>query len=337
MTREWRRLIRIEAGALLLGRPGFLRRVYDHFFTREEHKMVTIVTWGRAGPLWQQALDPKAAVWRKIGRVGAVFTRSADKPRIPVCARFGRRVMLIPLMERHLLERPRQYFALVGSDIATTTLGDKARFLEYCRERGMAHVCPTSYATLEEATFPCVLKRTDQNNGRGVEIVESLEQGRRLLEGPVFADQKWVLQERIHFLTEYTIYCFCIHGRIRWHVVYAFHLDAHCIRTNKIGEMRRGGEMPAHIGAILESLLVPLDYSGPCNVDCTWDAAGRLKIFEINPRLGGSLMKPENAADLAACLSLMVAASAEPARASERESKTADANPAAATCATLTD
>lgn len=306
MFSRWKRRIRIEAGALLLGRPGFLRRLYDHFFSGGRFKAASVVIWGRHSPEWHQALDPKAPLWRRLRHVGAVFVRSSDKPEIPVCAGFGRRVVVIPLMEPHTLMRPREHLALVGSDNAVKMLGDKARFAEYCRRRGLSEVCPASYATFEEARFPCVLKRSDLNNGEGVEIVESAAHGQRLLASERFAGKEWILQEHIRFNVDYTIHCVCIGGRIRWHATYAFLLDSPQIRTREIGDLRRV-ETPAQTIPILEALLVPLNYSGPCNVDCTWDADGKLKIFEINPRLGGSLMRPQNVADLEACLSVMIA------------------------------
>jgi len=40
--------------------------------------------------------------------------------------------------------------------------------------------------------------------------------------------------------------------------------------------------------------LKPLKYSGPCNIDFKINPEGSLKILEINPRLGGSLMQKEN-------------------------------------------
>ena len=52
----------------------------------------------------------------------------------------------------------------------------------------------------------------------------------------------------------------------------------------------------------VEALLRPLDYDGPVNVDFKRRADGRICILEVNPRLGGSLMRPENARDLRAAL-----------------------------------
>ena len=45
-----------------------------------------------------------------------------------------------------------------------------------------------------------------------------------------------------------------------------------------------------HIAAIL----APLGYSGPCCANYKVLPSGEIAIFEINPRLGGSLMNPRN-------------------------------------------
>lgn len=41
---------------------------------------------------------------------------------------------------------------------------------------------------------------------------------------------------------------------------------------------------------------------------------GRLAVFEVNPRLGASLMRPENGADLAAAIGALLAAALPPRR-----------------------
>lgn len=51
----------------------------------------------------------------------------------------------------------------------------------------------------------------------------------------------------------------------------------------------------------LQSLVAPLKYDGPINFDYKLIKDG-LRIIEINPRLGGSLIIPENVDDLAGAL-----------------------------------
>ena len=55
-----------------------------------------------------------------------------------------------------------------------------------------------------------------------------------------------------------------------------------------------------------ETVLSPLAYSGPCNVDYKLSADGRMQIFEINPRLGGTLMLPAQAEQLRAATACII-------------------------------
>ena len=56
----------------------------------------------------------------------------------------------------------------------------------------------------------------------------------------------------------------------------------------------------------IETVLLPLAFSGPCNVDYKLLADGRMQIFEINPRLGGTLMLPAQAMELRAALTCII-------------------------------
>ena len=44
---------------------------------------------------------------------------------------------------------------------------------------------------------------------------------------------------------------------------------------------------------VFDQIMSKTNYSGPCNIDFSYESSN-LKIFEINPRIGGSLMNPEN-------------------------------------------
>jgi carbamoylphosphate synthase large subunit len=56
-----------------------------------------------------------------------------------------------------------------------------------------------------------------------------------------------------------------------------------------------------------EAVLAPLNYRGPCVIDYKL-ADGRVQIFEINPRLGGTLLLKSNAGQLRQALGHILAA-----------------------------
>ncbi len=63
---------------------------------------------------------------------------------------------------------------------------------------------------------------------------------------------------------------------------------------------------PAPVLRQIEAVLLPLAFSGLCNVDYKLSADGRMQIFEINPRLGGTLMLPAQAMELRAALACII-------------------------------
>lgn len=264
--------------------------------------------WGVHSADWMAALAASAPVWKDIPTVLAVLNFSSHRKTVPLTVRWGRRVVVIPLMEPHIAGRPRKYVALAPSQEALEVLGDKGRFADYVEKQALGHLCPVTYKSIESAIFPCVIKRTNLNGGQGVELAVSSQEARRIVKGGLFAGHSWIAQAVVSFTVEYVVHCVCVQGRILWHAAYAYRFQKQHIRTAGSPQCTLSrATIPAKVFKDLETLLLPLAYSGPCNVDCTWDDEGRLMVFEINPRMGGSLMSPANRADLAACLSMIIA------------------------------
>ena len=284
-----------------------MHRLLRIFINEDRRKgQVLVVIWGVHSPGWMAALKPSAPVWKKIPRVGAVINRSSRLRGIPWGALLGRRVVVIPLMEKHILWRPKRYPALVGSVDAIDILCNKMRFAAYAGQQELSHLCPQTYPSVEEAEFPCVIKRADLSGGMGIQIAETLERARHLLSYVPFAGSAYIVQECVPFLEEYVAHCVCVKGRVVWGVVYSYGFEQHEIRRDGTRYKLGRRELPREVLEALEAFLAPLDYSGPCNADYVFRANGRLVIFEINPRLGGSLMFPQNVEDLAACLEVLI-------------------------------
>jgi len=58
--------------------------------------------------------------------------------------------------------------------------------------------------------------------------------------------------------------------------------------------------------AEFESILGPLAYSGPCCIDYKVTESGQTIVLEINPRFGGSLMRPAHVEDLQGSLAAII-------------------------------
>ncbi len=267
-----------------------------------------IVIYGTHSRSWTTALAPDAPVWTLLPLVRDVLTVPADGTAPVPDAHDGIRTILLPLMERHILACPSdRHWGLIPSPRAVTALADKAVFAEHVRRLGLARFCPQHYASPDEVGFPCVVKRRDLNGGNGVALAEGPERLRQLLGMAPWAGHPILLQAYELARHQYATHAICRDGRLVKHLSYR--------QTILDGDViRRGGQRilcesfdpsAEHLDA-MERMLVPLGYSGPCCVDYTLRANGSLCVFEINPRLGGSLMRPENLWDLATLLSGLI-------------------------------
>jgi hypothetical protein len=270
----------------------------------QSRQRVRLVVFGRHSPDWMEALAPQAPLWKELPDVQEVVQVAEAGHRIPYQWRWGRPTVVLPLMEDHVATCPRQYRALVPSAEALRILRDKAGFARYARQNGLASYTPTVFRSLEEATFPCVVKRTDLNSGQGVEIARSRAHAEALLSRHPFAGKPYIVQSLVVHSGEYVAHCVCKDGNIVWHRVMAYPHDG-------VAAIRRTGAPRRELSPLpqiaeLEAFLKPLAYSGPCNIDYTIGDDGHVVVFEINPRLGGSLMRPEHVADLRDCLSCIV-------------------------------
>jgi len=242
------------------------------------------------------ALGPDAPVWQTLS--GVVETAIvADEPggRIGPPREAGTRTVVIPLMEPHTRHCPRTYDTLIPDPRTVGIFADKCEFLSYIRANDLAHLCPVHFAMASEARFPCVVKRSDLNSGIGIAVAHDQEQLKAILKSPMWSGHGVLLQALTPGVTECVTHCVCKSGRIIWHKTFAYDLES--------PDAIRG---PAHQYAIrsiptdqaalsaFAAILQPCSYDGPCNIDYKLRESGAVSVFEVNPRMGGSLMKPEN-------------------------------------------
>lgn len=255
--------------------------------------------YGRHSRPWMKALHHSAPLWTELKHRGcaqpAGLFRSPHRKRI-----------LVPLMEAHTLDLPGDCYALVPDRTSIAMLGDKAMFRRHAAALGLAHVLPDAI-DLERPTFPAVLKRTNLNAAHGIALVTSHDDlAARLAQFP-WLGKPVILEEHIDALTDYVTHLVCNNGRVVWHCSYSYPLAASTVMRGPVAalSLARHEASAADIAAF-ERLLSPLSYDGPANVDYRRRADGSLAIFEINPRLGGSLMRPENVDDLAGAFDAIV-------------------------------
>lgn len=260
---------------------------------------VCVVIYGVHSPDWMSALDPKAEIWSHIPGVDEVLSLPQSGSGDFLLTKSSQsKTVVIPLMESHALSCPSGFFTLMPSAENVMRFGLKNNFADYMQKMGLSHLCPVRYKSLDTICFPCVVKRVNLCAGIGVALVRSKSELARLAQEKLWHNQSVVIQEALLDGDEFVTHLVLKNGRILWHTSFAYKLQENeYIRSpSNVADACRAVAEP-HVLKTFEACLMPSNYSGPCNVDYKISDQGVLKILEINPRLGGSLMRPD-AADL---------------------------------------
>jgi carbamoylphosphate synthase large subunit len=138
-----------------------------------------------------------------------------------------------------------------------------------------------------------VLKRVDLAGGIGIEVVRSRVHLESLLQTAVFRGREVLLQAFVPGQTEYVTHCVCKDGSILWSCSFVWTLGPEAFGIPVFGDTTSLTASCRTLSDIAR-ILAPLRYSGPCCVNYKLLPNGEIAIFEINPRLGGSLMNPRN-------------------------------------------
>jgi len=140
-----------------------------------------------------------------------------------------------------------------------------------------------------------ILKRVNLNAGAGIAFIQSASELATISQQEVWLHQTVLLQEYIPGDRDYVSHLICKNGEILWHSSLEYTLiDYQAIRgPHNLKTMRRA-VLGEDVLLQFKYCLGPLKFSGPCNIDFKISPEGELKILEINPRFGGSLMFREN-------------------------------------------
>lgn len=265
---------------------------------------LTVVLYGVPYGDWNKALASRA-LWQDLRVVSEVRRIPALRLLLP---RRRDRTVLIPMKTEHALAAPAGYRGLMADQRSLRILDDKDAFHDYMEQQGLTAYCPARYPNPDEAVFPCVAKRLDLSGSIGVEVVRSREHLEEVLRSPVFARRPYILQALVPGNIEFATFCVCKEGRILWHWTFASIMTGPAVVKNEDNDKnRRFIEAPPEVLEQFEKVLAPLAYRGPCIVNYKRLEDGRVQIFEINPRFGGSLLQPPQAQRLREALGHILA------------------------------
>jgi biotin carboxylase len=195
-------------------------------------------------------------------------------------------------MERDILAYNGEYEKAVPPAAVVEMLRNKASFALHVKAHQLNELTPSIYERIEDVRYPFVLKRADLNGSKGVRLVHSRAEYEQLCNQEPWLGHPCLLQEFIPGCVEHTMNAFFHNGRIIWSGAFSFVFSEEGIKPVGYPAVRHE-PTPQELGAV-ESILRPLEYRGPVNIDYKIRPDGRPAILEINPRFGGSLMKPHN-------------------------------------------
>jgi carbamoylphosphate synthase large subunit len=135
-----------------------------------------------------------------------------------------------------------------------------------------------------------ILKPYKLNAGSGMKIINKYE-----------IIDKYITQEYIENIKEYTTHLLCKDGEILFQCTYEFiNNKPYYIKLglkNKDIELSNKIELQNEYLNIFKIILNDVKYNGLCNIDFKINNNKEIKIFEINPRIGGSIFYKKNTND----------------------------------------
>ena len=269
-----------------------IRNFYRHprriRFVRTGGPELRVVLYGIPFDDWNRALA-SIALWQPINQV----TEVVRVPAWAFLAPGGKRpTIFIPMKDRHAARLPHGARALASRSASVDILSDKAKFAAYLSANGLGDYCPATYPDPEVATYPCVLKRVDLSASVGISMVHS--RAHTISEWTDLFGRRYLLQELVPGRTECVTYFLLRQGHVLWTCSFATDMDGPAVvKHENNGHNRRVIETPANVVNAVEKILTPLAYSGFCTTDYKILESGVVKIIEINPRFGGTLLSRE--------------------------------------------
>lgn len=251
-----------------------------------------VSVFGTAYPNWLVRLAPDGDIWAKLPTVRSVSLHEdgwLGRETAPE-QRF-----VLPLLERDIRACPAGW-GLVPRAAELEVLADKARFARYMQATRLERFAPQTFWSQESVRYPAVVKRTDLWAGYGIKIVNSPEELAATLDEEMWVGHPTVLQEFVEGSLEYVLQAVVVKGLLVWHAAFEIVIPpTRPIRHPNTGETVRHVDIPARELFVLQSIIAPLNFSGPINFNYRRRPDGSVALFEINPRLGGSLFRPESA------------------------------------------
>lgn len=165
---------------------------------------------------------------------------------------------------------------------------DKILFNRRMAESGEGESIPTVHASVP-SRFPFILKRSRDEHGAHSHIVRDRDDVERF--GALIADDAYFLQDYVEGSTEYTTHLLMRNGEVRYFVNVVFEMESEpYVKGAHFAARSTSLNTDARFLETFKSVLRAVGFeTGTCCLNYKL-AMGRPKIFEMNPRFGGTLV-----------------------------------------------
>lgn len=177
--------------------------------------------------------------------------------------------------------------ALFPDPEAVAVCDDKALFNRRMCDSGLGDLVPTVFDSMP-SRFPFILKRRQDEYGVHSHLVKGPDDVERL--GACVASDDYFMQDYVDGRMEYTTHILLRDGEIKYfvNVVFDMEEDRYVKGVNFTARSTTLNSDPRLIDTCADVVRAAGFMNGTCCVNYKL-SAGRMKIFEMNPRFGGTL------------------------------------------------
>jgi carbamoylphosphate synthase large subunit len=259
-----------------------------------------VVPYGSSHENWKTALSHTSSIWDELPHVETVIiVEDFEFPLKQIASKYAETV-LIPLKEPAILDHPQGYLTLVPSKEVVNLASYKDTFYNFLADHSFKECFPKPLDA-PDFTTPFILKRLHGEGGFGIFLVWNEERYKEVLTQPSLKNEPYILEEYIEGDDEYIFYAVCKQGEILWHASLMGQPPTDS-RVQK-GSFANASEVEItkEVYNVFKGIFKALNYDGPANFNYKLKN-NKPVIFEMNPRIGGTLMDPKFKHLLVNCL-----------------------------------
>lgn len=270
--------------------------------------MTDVVIYGTHSDDWIAALGPTAEVWHRLPFQVSVFHAVDSDKAIEILNNLPSNACVIPLLEVHALSMPHRGQSLSPEVKVIEILSDKGKFARWMKRSGYRKYIPKTAEGKPLRLYPQLVKKKRMNAGQGQIVVSNKAEMKHLVVQSEWISREWISQQAIPSKQEYVWHVLCNNGEVLWSVLMKYTLPGDISIRTSAQAAPTIATLPSASLEPLFKVMKKLNYTGPANIDFKL-LNGKPILFEINPRLGGSLLRPEFIDHLAEALIVIVSSS----------------------------